>query len=43
MVGKPRDKFTRLDEFFSVLQQKEQRGPQDGASNAHMPETAVQN
>jgi ferredoxin--NADP+ reductase len=42
-VGKPREKFTRLDEMISVLQHKEQQGRQDGAPSAHAPETALQN
>jgi ferredoxin--NADP+ reductase len=43
MVGKPREKFTRLDEMISVLQHKEHQGRQDAAPNAQVPETAVQN
>jgi ferredoxin--NADP+ reductase len=42
-VGKPREKFTRLDEMISVLQHKEQQGRQDGAPNTQVPETAMQN
>jgi hypothetical protein len=38
-AGKPREKFTRLDEMMSVLQQDRQ----DGAPNTQVPETAMQN
>jgi hypothetical protein len=42
-VGKPREKFTRLDEMISVLQYKEQQDRQDAAPSPQAPETALQN
>jgi ferredoxin--NADP+ reductase len=42
-AGKPREKFTRIDEMMSLLSQRGEQGREDSASNVPAPETAIQN